>query len=88
LEDVENRRKKKSVRVGPATGKGRLTKAEAQRKAAELIDKLGINSEAHLLSAQHPEQVEAFRQRLSGAGNTTRPGRSRNRERSLQWNHI
>src|SRR5215831_3561750 len=47
LQDVQNGRKKRSVHIGPAVGKGRLTRAEAQRKAAELIEQLGINSETH-----------------------------------------
>jgi hypothetical protein len=62
--DMPEGRKRKSEPVGPAAGKGRLTKAEAGRRGAELIDKLGVNTEAHLERAQHPENVETFRQRV------------------------
>ncbi len=63
MADTPEGRKKKSVPVGPAAGKGRLTKAEAKRKGAELIEKLGVNTEAHLAAAQHPD-TETFRKRV------------------------
>jgi hypothetical protein len=69
--DEEKGRKKKSVLVGPATGKGRLTKAEAARKGAEVVDKAGVNTHAHLtraittplsVSLEHPESVQTLTQ--------------------------
>jgi integrase len=63
--DEEKGRKKKSVPVGPAVGKGRLTKAEAARKGAEIVDKAGVNTEAHLTRAEHPESVETLKQRVA-----------------------
>ena len=51
--------------VGPAVGKGRLTKAEAARKGAEIVDKAGVNTQAHLTRAEHPESVETLKQRVA-----------------------
>lgn len=51
-----------SVPVGPAQGAGRLTKAEAARRGAELIARLGINAPDHLDRALRP--AETFRQRV------------------------
>src|SRR5260370_754085 len=62
--DEEKGRKKKSVPVGPVVGKGRLAKAEAARKGAEIVDKAGVNTQAHLTRAEHPESVETLKQRV------------------------
>jgi hypothetical protein len=53
------------VPVGPAVGTGRLTKAEAARKGAEIVDKAGVNTHAHLTRAEHPESVETLTQRVA-----------------------
>jgi hypothetical protein len=63
--DEEKGRKKKSVAVGPAVGKGRLTKAEAARKGAEIVDSAGVNTQAHLTRAEHPESAETLTQRVA-----------------------
>ncbi len=63
--DEEKGRKKRSVPVGPAVGKGRLTKAEAARKGAEIVDRAGVNTQAHLTRAEHPESVETLKQRVA-----------------------
>jgi hypothetical protein len=41
-------RQRKSVAVGPCVEPKRLTKAEVQRKRAEVISSLGVNSKEHL----------------------------------------
>ena len=63
--DEEKRRKKKSVAVGPAVGRGRLMKAEAARKGAEIVDEAGVNTQAHLTRAEHPESMETLKQRVA-----------------------
>jgi integrase len=62
--DDEKVRKKKSVPVGPAVGKGRLTKSEAARKGADIVEKAGVNTQAHLTRAEHPESAETLTQRV------------------------
>ncbi len=57
----QDARKKKSVLVGPCTGPNKLTKTEAQRKAAEVITSLGVNTEEHLERAINPV---TFKQRV------------------------
>ena len=47
-------RQRKSVPVGPCVGPNKLTKAEAQRKGAEVVGSLGVNTEDHLQRAMNP----------------------------------
>jgi integrase len=54
-------RQRKSVPVGPCVGPNKLTKAEAQRKGAEVIASLGVNTEEHLQRATNPV---TFKQRV------------------------
>ena len=62
--DISGRKKRqrKSVLIGPCKGPNKLTKAEAQRKGAEVINSLGVNTEEHLQRAVNPitfkQQVE------------------------------
>jgi hypothetical protein len=49
----QEERQRKSVPVGPCTGKDKSTKSEAERKGRELIEQLGVNTEEHLLRANH-----------------------------------
>lgn len=60
----QEERKRKSVAVGPATGKEKLTKSEAARKGAEIIAALGVNTAEHLRKAQHPSAIETFADRV------------------------
>jgi integrase len=64
--DVPDRQKRlpKSVPVGPAVGKEKLTKSEAMRKAGEIISSAGVNTTEHLERAIHPERVKTFAQRV------------------------
>jgi integrase len=48
--DLQDRRKRMSVPLGPID---ELTKPEAKRKLRELLGKLGVNTEAHLLQAMN-----------------------------------
>lgn len=63
--DEERGRKTHSVPVGPAVGKGRLRKAEAARKGAGIVDRAGVNTQAHLSRVEHPESVETLKQRVA-----------------------
>lgn len=60
----QRRRLRKSVSVGPAVGKEKLTKSEAARKAAEIIRAAGINTVEHLERAIRAERVRTFGQRV------------------------
>lgn len=62
--DGKEGRFRKSAPVGPAAGKDRLTRAEAARKGAAIVESSGVNTEAHLERALHPELVQTFRQRV------------------------
>jgi integrase len=64
--DVPGQRKRlrKSVPVGPAIGKERLTRSEARRKAGDIIRSAGVNTAEHLEQAIHPERVKTFSQRV------------------------
>jgi hypothetical protein len=42
-----------------------LTKAEAARTGAESVDKSGVNTQAHLTRAEHPESAETLKQRVA-----------------------
>jgi integrase len=59
-------RQRKSVPVGPCVGPKKLTKAEAQRKGAEVIASLGVNTEEHLKRATN---YVTFKQRVEWCRN-------------------
>lgn len=60
----KEKRQRKSVPIGPAVGKGKLTKSEAIRKGTEVIAELGVNTEAHLQQAIKPKPVVTFAQKV------------------------
>jgi integrase len=60
----QEKRQRKSVPIGPAGGKEKLTKPEAARKGAELIAQMGVNTKEHLERAITPNPVTTFRQRV------------------------
>jgi hypothetical protein len=59
--DVGQTRERRSVPVGLCKGKGKLTRAEAHRKGAEIITSLGVNTAEHLQRATNPI---TFKQRV------------------------
>jgi len=63
-EPGDERRHRKSLPVGPAEGRHKLTRAQAAHKAVEIVEAAGVNTEAHLMRALHPESVETFRKRV------------------------
>lgn len=65
--DVPGQRKRlrKSVVLGPAAGKEKLTKPEAVRKAAEVIQSAGVNRAEHLEQAIRPRRVKTFEERVA-----------------------
>jgi len=58
------KRQRKSVLIGPAVGKEKLTKPEAIRKGAEIIAEMGVNTAQHLERAIAPTPVLTFGQRV------------------------
>ena len=60
----KEKRQRKSLPVGPAVGKEKLTKPEAARKGAELIAQMGVNTTEHLQLAITPNPIVTFRQRV------------------------
>jgi hypothetical protein len=60
----QEQRQRKSVPLGPCTGKDKLTKPEAVRKGAEVIASLGVNTTDHLELAMNVSPVVTFRQRV------------------------
>jgi integrase len=60
----QQKRMRKSVPIGPAKGKNKLTKPEAERKGAEVIASLGVNTREHLERAMNLTPVVTFRQRV------------------------
>ncbi len=64
--DVPGQRKRlrKSVPVGPAVGKEKLTKPEAARKAAEIVRAAGVNEPEHLEQSVRPRLVRTFQERV------------------------
>jgi integrase len=58
------KRQRKSVPVGPAVGKERLTKSEAKRKAGEVLRGAGVNTAEHLERAIHPKPIKTFAHRV------------------------
>jgi integrase len=57
-----NKRQRKSLPVGPATGKEKLTKPEASRKGAEIVARSGVNQPQHL--ARSRNQVQTFEEKV------------------------
>jgi integrase len=68
--DVPNQdeRQRKSAAIGPCVGPQKLTKSEAQRKAADILTSLGVNTEEHLQRALNPNPF-TFRQRVEWCRN-------------------
>jgi len=60
----QEERQRKSVPIGPCTGKDKLTKPEAVRKGAEVVASLGVNTEDHLERSMNHNRVVTFRQRV------------------------
>ena len=60
----QDKRLRKSVPIGPCTGKDKLTKPEAVRKGAEIIASLGVNTTEHLERAMNVKPVVTFAQRV------------------------
>jgi integrase len=60
----QEKRQRKSVPIGPIKGEGKLTKPEAERKGAELIASLGVNTKEHLERAMNVNSVVTFQQRV------------------------
>jgi len=60
----QDKRLRKSVPIGPCTGKDKLTKPEAVRKGAEIIASLGVNTTEHLERAMNVNPVVTFAQRV------------------------
>jgi integrase len=60
----QRKRQRKSVPVGPAVGKEKLTKPEAVRKAAEIVRVAGVNSVEQLERAVRPRPVTTFQDRV------------------------
>jgi integrase len=58
------KRLRKSVPVGPAVGKEKLTKPEAVRKAGEIVRSAGVNTVEHLEQAVRPQPVKTFQDRV------------------------
>jgi integrase len=59
----KEKRERRSEPVGPRKGMDKLTKSEAERKGAELIHSLGVNTEEHLQRAINP--VQTFRKKTN-----------------------
>lgn len=57
-------RHRKSVPIGPCTGKDKLTKPEAVRKGTEVIASIGVNTPEHLERAMQINPVVTFGQRV------------------------
>lgn len=60
----QEKRRRKSVSVGPATGKEKLTRPEAMRKGSEIIAAFGVNTTEHLERAVHSEAIQTFNRRV------------------------
>jgi integrase len=89
----QDRRRRKSVPVGPATGKEKLTRPEALRRGAEIVESSGVNTAGHLERALHPETLQTLGQRVEWcrryhkAWTDSKPGTQVYME-SLLSNHI
>ena len=60
----QSQRLRKSVLVGPANGKEKLTKPQATRRAAEIVEAAGVNTAEHLEQAVRPQAVITFADRV------------------------
>lgn len=60
----QEKRQRKSVPIGTAVGKDRLTKPEAVRKGSEIIASLGVNTEDHLERAAKVSSLMTFKHRV------------------------
>jgi len=60
----QEKRQRRSVPIGLWKGKNKLTKPEAERKGAEIIATLGVNTTEHLERAMNLSPVVTFRQRV------------------------
>jgi len=60
----QDKRPRPSVPIGPCTGKSKLTRPEAERKGAEIIASLGVNTAEHLERAMNLRPVVTFGQRV------------------------
>ena len=60
----QEKRQRKSVPIGPCTGKDKLTKPEAVRKGGEVIASLGVNTAEHLERATNLHPVVTFGKRV------------------------
>ena len=60
----QSQRLRKSVLVGPANGKEKLTKPQATRRAAEIVEAAGVNTAEHLEQAVRPRAVITFADRV------------------------
>ncbi len=61
---AQEQRQRKSVPIGPCTGKDKLTKPEAVRKGAEVVASLGVNTADHLERSMNLKPIATFRQRV------------------------
>ncbi len=50
--------------VGPCKGPDKLTKSEAERRGAEIVAALGVNTEQHLIAAINPAPIITFKKRV------------------------
>ena len=60
----QEKRQRKSLPIGPAVGREKLTKPEAIRKGAEIIAEMGVNTDEHLIRAITPTPIVTFGQRV------------------------
>lgn len=60
----QEERPRRSVPIGPCKGPNKLTKPEAERKGAEMIAALGVNTEQHLTAAINPAPIVTFKDRV------------------------
>lgn len=60
----QDQRRRKSVPVGPCKGSNKLSKPEAERKAAEIVASLGVNTKEHLERAKNITPVTLFKHRV------------------------
>ena len=60
----ERKRLRKSVPVGPAVGKEKLTKSEATRKASDIVRATGVNTAEHFERAVVPDPIKRLQHRV------------------------
>jgi len=89
----QEKRQRKSIPIGPCVGANKLTKPEAERKGAEVIESFGVNTKEHLERAMYVAPVVTFGQRVDWCRNYHRawtdgkPGPIRTMESQLE-KHI